>query len=134
MDIYAHTPSLSARRFESGTPPIPCLYAAIAGMQLVRSVGADKIALHLGELTGALKEGAIQRGFNLVTPVQSERHGALICLRSHNADLLVKRLAVDGIITSSRDGNLRISPHIYNNLADINRLLDCLTKTRELLV
>lgn len=134
MDIYAHTPSPTARRFESGTPPVPNIYAGVAGIKLIQSIGLERIEDHLRELTGAIKEGAMRRGFNLVSPVDPARHGALITLRSHKVDLLVKRLEASGIITSSRDNNLRISPHIYNNLADVDRLLDCLTQNRELLV
>jgi selenocysteine lyase/cysteine desulfurase len=134
MDIYAQNPASTAARFESGSPSVPNIYAGLAGIKLIQSIGVPKIERHVGELTGALKEGALRRGFNLVTPVDPARHGALITIRSHNAGLLVKRLAAGGIITSSRDDNLRISPHIYNNLADIDRLLDCLTQHRELLV
>jgi len=134
MDIYANTPSSTARRFESGSPPVPNIYAGVAGIKLIQSIGLEKIETHIHEITGAIKEGAMRRGFNLVTPVDPARHGALITLRSHNVTILVKRLEEGGIITSSRDSNLRISPHIYNNLADVNRLMDCLTKHKELLV
>ncbi|GIK38762.1 MAG: putative aminotransferase YcbU [Chloroflexota bacterium] len=134
MDIYANTPSPTARRFETGSPPVPNIYAGVAGINLIQSIGLNKIEAHLHELTGAIKEGALRRGFTLVTPADPARHGALITLRSHNVSQLVGRLEEDGIITSSRDSNLRISPHIYNNLADVNRLMDCLTKHKELLV
>ncbi len=134
MDIYANTPSPTARRFESGTPPVPNIYAGLAGIKLIQSVGLEEIEAHIQELTRAIKEGAIQRGFTLVTPVDPARHGALITLRSHNVAQLVQRLEEDSIITSSRDNNLRISPHVYNNLADVSRLMDCLTKYKELLV
>lgn len=134
MDIYAHTPAPTARRFESGTPPIPNIYAGVAGIKLIQSIGLEKIEAHLRDLTGAIKEGAMRRGFNLVSPVDPARHGALITVRAHNVDMLVRRLEAGGIITSSRDNHLRISPHIYNNLADVDRLLDCLTQNRELLV
>lgn len=134
MDIYANTPSPTARRFESGTPPVPNIYAAVAGIKLIQSVGVEKIENHIRELTGAIKEGAMRRGFNLVSPINPDQHGAMITLRSHKVDLLVKWLEKDNVITSSRDNNLRISPHIYNNMRDIDCLLDCLTKHRELLV
>jgi selenocysteine lyase/cysteine desulfurase len=134
MDIYHHDPAPDARRFESGTPPVPNTYAAVAGIKLVQSVGLAEIQAHVRELNGALKAAAMQRGFNLVSPVDPEKHGALITLRSHKVDLLVKWLAKDRIIVSSRDDNLRISPHFYNNQHDIDCLIDALTKYRDLLV
>ncbi len=134
MDIYANTPSPSARRFESGTPPVPSLYAGIAGMKLIQSVGLEKIEAHVREITGAIKEGALRRGFNLGSPVDPAKHGALITLRSHKVDLLVKRLDADGIVTSSRDNNLRLSPHFYNNQPDVDVLMDGLTRHKDLLV
>lgn len=134
MDIYHNTPSPTARRFESGTPPVPNIYAAVAGIKLVQSVGVENIERHLRELTGALKAGIMQRGFNLVSPVDPDKHGALITVRSHKVDLLVKWLERDGIITSSRDDNLRISPHLYNDMHDIDCIIDGLTKYRDLLV
>lgn len=134
MDIYHHTPSPTARRFESGTPPVPNIYAAVAGIKLVQSVGLENIERHLSELTGALKAGIMQRGFNLVSPVDPAKHGALITVRSHKVDLLVKWLERDGIITSSRDDNLRISPHLYNDMHDIDCIIDGLTRYRDLLV
>ena len=134
MDNNAHAPSPTARRFETGSPPVPVTYAAQAGINLIRSIGLEHIQRHIGQITGAIKEGAMRRGFNLVTPVDPSRHGALIALRSHKVDLLVKRLAAEQIVVSSRDNNLRISPHFYNNMADVNRLLDALTRHKELLV
>ncbi len=134
MDIYANTPSPTARKFESGTPAVPNVYAALAGLKLIQSIGVDVIERHLLEINGAIKAGAMKRGFNLVSPVNPKQHGPMIALRSHKVDLLVKWLEKDGVVVSSRDDNLRISPHIYNNLDDVNKLMDCLTKYKELLV
>lgn len=134
MDIYANTPHPTARRFESGTPPVPNTYAAVAGIKLVQQVGVDNIERQLKQLTGALKEGIMKRGFNLVTPVDPSKHGAMITVRSYKVDLLTKWLANDGIIVSHRDDNLRISPHFYNDIHDVDCVIDGLSKHRELLV
>lgn len=134
MDHTAHTPSPTARKFEAGSPPVPNLYATLAGIKLVQSIGLARIQREIREITSAIKEGAMRRGWNLVSPVDPQKHGALITLRSHKVDLLVKWLAADGIIVSSRDHNLRISPHFYNTQADVNHLIDCLTKHKQLLV
>ena len=134
MDHTAHTPSPTARKFEAGSPPVPNLYATLAGIKLIQSIGPARIQQEIREVTGAIKEGALKRGWNLVSPIDPAQHGALITLRSHKVDLLVKWLAEDGIIVSSRDHNLRISPHFYNNQRDVSRLIDSLTKHKQLLV
>jgi selenocysteine lyase/cysteine desulfurase len=134
MDIYANNPSRTARRFESGTPPVPNIYAALAGIKQIQSAGLENIEAHIQEITGAIKEGAMRRGFSLVSPIDPRKHGAMITIRSHKVDLLVKRLKEGNVIVSSRDDNLRISPHFYNNLRDVDHLMDCLTHHRELLV
>ncbi len=134
MDIYHHTPSPSARRFEAGTPPVPSLYAASAGLRIIDEIGLPAIAAQIRTLTDAIKSSAMRRGFRLVTPVDPARHGPLVAIRSHRVDLLVKRLEQQGIITSSRDGNLRVSPHFYNTCEDIERLFAALDTQRDLLV
>ena len=130
LDIYAHAPSKSARRFESGTPPNPNLYAGLAGLELVQSVGTEAVAAHLREITDALKNGARERGWRLTTP---NDHGALVALKSPAVETLVGKLAEKNVIVSSRDGNLRVSPHLYNTLEDVNYLLDCLADHPDLL-
>ncbi|CAN5883375.1 aminotransferase class V-fold PLP-dependent enzyme [soil metagenome] len=131
LDIYAHAPSPSARRFESGTPPNPNLYAGLAGLELIHSVGTEAIAAHLRELTDALKKGAREQGFCVATP---EQHGALVALKSSDVETLVAKLAEKGIVVSSRDGNLRVSPHLYNTLEDVARLTEGLAEHSDLLV
>jgi selenocysteine lyase/cysteine desulfurase len=134
MDNNQNTPSLTARRFEAGSPSVPNLYAAVAGVKLVQMVGLERIQREVADLTAAIKEGVMRRGFNLASPVDPDQHGALITLRANNVDLLVKWLAQENIIVSSRERNLRISPHFYNNLEDVYHLIDCLTRCRALLV
>ncbi|WP_019531303.1 aminotransferase class V-fold PLP-dependent enzyme [Dasania marina] len=133
MDIYANQPSMTARRFEGGTPNVPNLYAVIAGVKLIQSIGVDNIEKHIAELTEALKAGVKQRGFKLATHPDGRYHGPMIAIKSTDMYKLVATLAEEGIVTSCRDGNLRVSMHIYNNQADIEQLLQALTKHKNLL-
>ncbi|NNL99273.1 MAG: aminotransferase class V-fold PLP-dependent enzyme [Gammaproteobacteria bacterium] len=124
MDIYQHLPHPSARRFESGTPNVPGLYAVRAGIELVLEVGPENIAAQIESVTGRLIQAATERGWALVTP--PDRRGPLVAIACHDAPELVKRLGAAGIVVSDRDNNLRVSPHFYNNTGDIDRLVAAL--------
>ncbi len=133
MDIHDYSPSPTARRFESGTPPIPSIYAGVAGIELMQEIGIEETRLHVLGLHDRLYDGVAELGGTIVTPADPEKRGALVCVRSTAVDELVRRLAADSIVTSSRDGNLRISPHCYNTAEDVDAVLAALAKSRELL-
>jgi selenocysteine lyase/cysteine desulfurase len=53
-------------------------------------------------------------------------------VKSTDVDALVAALRREGIVTSSRDSNLRISAHCYNAVEDIDAVLDALRRHRSL--
>jgi selenocysteine lyase/cysteine desulfurase len=134
MDHRRYEPSPTARRFEAGTPPIPSIYAGIAGMELMMEIGIAATREHVLGLTERLMTGVDELGGVVATPREPERHGALTCIRSTDTHALVAALAGDGIVTSDRDGNLRVSPHAYNTEEDIDVVLGSLRRHRHLLV
>lgn len=134
MDIHDYSPSPTARRFEAGTPPVPNIYAGIAGIRLMREIGVAATAEHVRGLNDLLLEGLDELGARVVTPRDPARRGPLIAVESSDVHALVEALAADEIVTSSRDANLRISPHCYNSTEDIRALLDSLARHRDLLV
>ena len=133
MDIHDYSPAGTARRFQSGTPPIPSIYAGIAGMELIESIGIEETREHVLHLNAHLIAGIDELGGQVVTPRERDRHGALVCVKSKDVDALVAALGRWGIVTSSRDSNLRISPHAYNSQADIDLVLEAVAANRELL-
>ena len=134
MDIYQNNPANNARRFESGTPNISSLYASIAGLQLVNEIGLETIERYVGTLTGKIKQKARENGFHLAMPGEDTGHGPLVTLRSTDMHRLVAALENKGVVTSCRDGNLRVSSHFYNNPDDVETLFEALDSQRELLV
>jgi selenocysteine lyase/cysteine desulfurase len=133
MDVHDYSPSPTARRFESGTPPVPSTYAAVAGIELMREIGVGRTAAHVRALNDLLLDGLDELGARVVTPRDPARRGPLIAVECGDVDALVAALAARRIITSSRDANLRISPHCYNSAEDILALLDALSRHRKLL-
>jgi selenocysteine lyase/cysteine desulfurase len=130
MDIYDYSPSPTARRFQSGTPPVPSIYAGIAGIELMQEIGIPGTRAHVNALNERLVAGVEELGGTVVTP---ERRGALICIASTDVNALVAALEERGIVTSERDGNLRVSAHAYNTEEDIDAVLEALRANRGLL-
>jgi selenocysteine lyase/cysteine desulfurase len=133
MDHTDYSPAPTAARFQSGTPPVPSIYAGIAGIELMKEIGIAETREHVLALNSHLLEGLDELRARVVTPRRPKRRGALVCVKSTDATELVAALAREGIVTSERDGNLRISAHAYNSHEDVNAVLASLHRHRRLL-
>ncbi len=129
MDVGDYSPAPDGRRFQAGTPPIPSIYAAVAGMGLVAEVGITEVASHVAGLVERLTAEVESLGARVVTP-KTPDVGPLVAIAASDAEGLVGALADDGIVTSSRDGNLRVSLHFYNDDGDLQRFLDSFARHR----
>lgn len=123
----------TARRLETGSPPVPTVYGAAAGLELLQSLGADTVSRQIAHLVDCLVAGATARGLDVLTPQDPARRGALVVLRARDAQGLVARLATHGVIASARGQGLRVSFHAYNNDADVDAVLAALDAERALL-
>ena len=133
MDHTDYSPAHTAARFQSGTPPVPSIYAGIAGIELMQEIGIADTREHVQRLNAHLLDGLDELQATVVTPRAAERRGALICVKSTDAKALVVALGDEGIVTSERDDNLRISAHCYNTVEDVDTVLGALQRHRTLL-
>jgi selenocysteine lyase/cysteine desulfurase len=122
----------SARRFEAGSPPVPNIYAAMKGIELLQEIGLHNVAAHIATLVRALLNGSQQLGLRAKVPAESV--GPLVVLQCIDAAALVEKLAASGIVCSSRHDGLRLSFHVYNTLEDVQAVLRVLEKNIERLI
>jgi selenocysteine lyase/cysteine desulfurase len=132
FDVKLFDPAPGTRRFESGSPPIPTIYGAVAGVKLLQQFGLQNVADQIRLLTKALIHGASELGIQIKTPLDSV--GPLVVLVSKDADGLVRLFAREGVICSSRHDGLRISFHAYNTADDVKFVLRLLQQNLEMLV
>ena len=123
----------SARRFECGTPPVPNACGALAGIGLLRRVGLEVVERHVAALAGLAVDRAREAGYALLTSADPGSRGPLVVIRSRDAQALVARLQQKGVITSARDGGLRLSFHAYNTPEDVERAFAALAAEEALL-
>jgi len=126
---YALLPD--ARRFEPGSWNIPGIVALGASLDLLLSVGIEEVWSRVQALTARLCDGLCTKGYRLFSPrrTEAERSGIVIFEPGDDkppAQQIVDDLGKQHIVIVTREGRLRASPHYYNTVEQIDRLLDAL--------
>jgi selenocysteine lyase/cysteine desulfurase len=126
---FAYDPKLfdlspTARRFESGSPSVPNVYAALPGFQSLQEIGMENVAGHIKKLAQSLLGCAHDLGIRAKTPADSA--GPLVVLQCKDSNLMVQKLAESNIVASNRHDGLRISFHVYNTMDDVKAVVEVL--------
>ncbi|NOJ45057.1 aminotransferase class V-fold PLP-dependent enzyme [Bradyrhizobium archetypum] len=118
-----------ARRFDMGERDyFISMEMASIGMEMMVEWGAAAIAQRLAMLTERIATGV--RGIGLRVPEPHLRAPHILCL-AFEAGMpagLVEGLASEGVYVAPRLGRMRISPHVYNDEADVDRFVEVLTR------
>jgi selenocysteine lyase/cysteine desulfurase len=116
-------------RFEPGSPYAAGLVGMEAAIEMLLSVGLDRIEDRIFALTDYLIEGLQTRGCKVTSPIADRRERSGIVSFHHpmvDPETLARRLHADGVIISLRGDVIRVSPHFYNTEGDLQRLLNAL--------
>jgi kynureninase len=115
---FAFEPELEyaagARRFLTGTPNVPALYAATAGYDVIEEIGVERIrerSLALTELVIGLCDGA---GLDVVSPREPARRGGSVVVATPDHAGCHRELGERGIVCDFRpDAGIRLGPHFF---------------------
>ena len=115
----------NARRFDMGERDhFITMEMASVGMELIETVGVSAVFQHVEQLTHH-----VQSAFpKLIAGNAQSRSPHILSLNvgADRAKPICHALAQQNIHVSPRIGRVRVSPHIYNDDADIDRLIDAL--------
>lgn len=120
--------SAGARRYDVfGTANFFNFKPWAAAVEYLLKRGIDRIAAHDQELVSRFIEGLDPDSYDLLSPREGPARSTLVFVshrdRRRNAEVR-HRLAERGIDVAVRRGSLRLSPHLYNTDADVDRCLD----------
>jgi len=117
---------LDAKRFEMGTWSVVSMYAAAAGMSIIKKFGINSIWEKICKTRDYLIDRLLEEGFKLYSPVEEEL-GPTISLyvgeKSHQFESSLKRRKV---ITSARGPGLRLAHHFFNTKDDCEKAVETL--------
>lgn len=128
--VHAHTfvdayrPMPGARRFQQGTPGMPAIYSARAGLELALETGVERMRARNLELIAHMIAGADALGFRVRTPSEPEQHAGGVCIEVPNPERVVALLAERGIdVDQRRREVVRAAPHPCNTEAEVDHFL-----------
>jgi len=115
-----------ARRFDMGERDhFIGMEMASLGMEMVAGWGLAAIAERLRALTTRLAEGLEGSGVRFLPAAHRAPHILSLAFPAGLPASLPGQLKAEGVHVAARLGRLRISPHAYNDEADVDRFLDC---------
>lgn len=118
----------SAARFECGVVNMGGVPGLQASLDLMTSVGRERIAGQIMSLNDRLVVGLRSRGYGVLSSQSEGERSGIVSFShvQHPAGELRQRLHDADVIVSLREGLVRASPHFYNSTEDVDRLLEAL--------
>ncbi len=120
-----------AARVEMGTPAVPTIYTANAGLDIVREIGVERICERTRFLTNDLIARARERGWTIRAPQEPDRRSSIVMIEVDHPEEVVETLIGRNIITDSRPGLLRVSPYFYNTVEENAMVIDAIAEILE---
>lgn len=111
--------------FEIGSTAIGAWAALSKSLPYIRKLGVDKIETYRQPMLQRLRKEMPALGFEPMTPDESK--SALISFATKDMASVRERLAKAKINARIGDHFIRLSPSVFNDMADIDRLLDALS-------
>ena len=115
-----------ALAWETGTGPTALIHGLDVSLRLISSAGIGSIASYLEQLTDHLCNALKTGNYDIVSSRLPGEKSQIVCIR-HRGDLspmaLYSRLKDRNIVTAPRGDRLRIAPHLYNTVTEIDELI-----------
>jgi cysteine desulfurase/selenocysteine lyase len=121
LTAYDDTLRADARRFELITLPYQDFAGMNASLGLVLELGVERIQAHIQRLHEPVLAWAARTGARLVSPL-GEHGSGILCLAPDGVVEAFRRLKAARIICSLREGAIRLSPHGYNTVDEMERV------------
>ncbi|HTC23553.1 MAG TPA: aminotransferase class V-fold PLP-dependent enzyme, partial [Gemmatimonadales bacterium] len=129
LTTYNTTLRADARRYELVTLPFQDFAGMNASVGLLLEVGIETIQAYLRAVTNPILAWAASAGIRVASPL--DRHAsAIVCLELPDPARAHRALKAAGIVATVREGLLRLSPHLYNTPAELERVAEVLEEAK----
>ncbi|WP_177245049.1 aminotransferase class V-fold PLP-dependent enzyme [Streptosporangium canum] len=121
FDPRSTAPAPGAARFETGTPAVPSVYAALAGLRLLERLDLAAVRRHVEDLTAFGHALLTDLGLEVVGPARAAERGAHLAVAVPDPLATAARLAERGVVVSVRAHVVRLACHYFTTEEDLRR-------------
>jgi len=123
---YNPTFRSDARRFEMATLPYQDFCGMTASVGMLCDLDVRDIAEHTRALHEPVLQWADANGVRVTSPRDDAHRSAIICIAPQHPAEAYHALKRAHIVCSLREGAIRLSPHCYNTVEEMERVVDVL--------
>ena len=109
-------------RLEPGNPSMVSVLFLSRALDVLLGLGIERIEAHVLDLANEIASGLEARGLRVISPKARDRRSGNTCFSVSDARALMHALAEMQVQVWGEYGRVRISGHIYNSTADLERL------------
>jgi cysteine desulfurase / selenocysteine lyase len=120
---YNDTLRGDARRFELITLPYQDFAGMNASLGLLLDLGIERIARHVRALHQPVLDWAARAGARISSPTDARGSG-ILCVAPPNVGESFRALKAAHIVCSLREGAIRLSPHAYNTVEEMEHVAE----------
>lgn len=116
----------TAERFEGATYNANGIVGARATLEMFLEIGMENIEGKILQLTDRLINQLQQLGIRIYSSLDTRHRSGIVSFYHPRADRLFQFFRENGVYVSLREGLIRVAPHFYNSLQEIDRLVELL--------
>ena len=120
-------PASTSRRFECGSPNMIGIHALNASLSLLLEIGMENVEKEvLRRSKYVIEKIHINDDIELITSGSSNRYAGIVTFKKINVDneKLFQYLTDNNIFCALRGGGIRLSPHFYTPLAQLEQTVE----------
>jgi selenocysteine lyase/cysteine desulfurase len=122
---FPYIASKGASRYEPGNVSYVAYAGQYEALKRILALGVDNIYAYTKPMCDKLKKELPALGYTLITPMDAV--SSIVVVQVKNLKAVEGKLRKANIqVTSAGENRIRISPALYNNMEDINRLLSAM--------